>query len=205
MARTALFVIDIQADLAQDPRTEIPHAARIRDVGAAVLSKARIAIDNELGRGLGANLSIIIVQHHETPENGSLVRGSKPWELVFKPRNETERIVEKTTKNGVRATYCTYIGDTFESNQQLADQLKAEGIEEIVAFGIQSECCVQSTCEGALAAGFKVVLLQGAHSTYDMGSRKAEEIEREVEEKLRKADINPGEGIFAKLKGFVRA
>ncbi|KAJ5168397.1 uncharacterized protein N7482_003991 [Penicillium canariense] len=181
MARTALFVIDIQADLAQNPRTEIPYAARIRDVGAAVLSKARIAIDNELGRGLGANLSIIIVQHHETPENGSLVRGSKPWELVFKPRNETERIVEKTTR------------DTFESNQQLADQLKAEGIEEIVAIGIQSECCVQSTCEGALAAGFKVVLLQGAHSTYDMGSRKAEEIEREVEEKLRKegAEIIP--------------
>jgi nicotinamidase-related amidase len=62
-----------------------------------------------------------------------------------------------------------------------------------VAFGIQSECCVQSTCEGALAAGFKVVLLQGAHSTYNIGSRKAEEIEREVEEKLRKegAEITP--------------
>lgn len=98
-----------------------------------------------------------------------------------------------TIENGVRATYCTYIGDTFESNPQLADQLKAEGVEEIVAFGIQSECCVQSTCEGALAAGFKVVLLRGAHSTYDMGSRKAEEIEREVEEKLRKqgAEIIP--------------
>lgn len=97
MARTALFVIDIQADLAQDPRTEIPHAARIRDVGTAVLSKARIAIDNAWSHGLDANISIIIVQHYETPEKGSLVKGSKPWELVFKPRNETERIVEKTT------------------------------------------------------------------------------------------------------------
>ena len=97
MGRTALFVIDIQADLAQDPRTEIPHAARIRDVGTVILSKARTAIDNELSRGLDASLSIIIVQHHETPENGSLVKGSKPWELVFKPRNEAERVVEKTT------------------------------------------------------------------------------------------------------------
>ena len=62
-----------------------------------------------------------------------------------------------------------------------------------MAFGIQSECCVQSTCEGALAAGFKVKLLQGAHSTYNIGSQKAEEIEREVEEKLRKegAEITP--------------
>lgn len=98
----------------------------------------------------------------------------------------TNRISCFTIENGDRATYYSHTGNTFESNQQLADQLKAEGIEEIVAFGIQSECCVQSTCEGALAAGFKVVLLQGAHSTYDMGSRKAEEIEREVEEKLRK-------------------
>lgn len=97
MARTALFVIDIQADLAQDPRTEIPHAARIRDFGTVILSKARIAIDNEIRRGLDTNLSIIIVQHHETPEKGSLVKGSKSWELVFKPRNETERVVEKTT------------------------------------------------------------------------------------------------------------
>lgn len=100
-----------------------------------------------------------------------------------------------TVENGVRPTYSTYTGNTFESNPQLADQLKAEGIEEIVAFGIQSECCVQSTCEGALAAGFKVVLLHGAHSTYDVGGRKAEEIEWEVEEKLRKegAEIIPWE------------
>lgn len=105
----------------------------------------------------------------------------------------TNTISYFTIENSVRVTYCTYIGDTFGSNQQLAGELKAEGIEEIVAFGIQSECCVQSTCEGALAAGFKVVLLQGAHSTYDMGSRKAEEIEREVEEKLRKegAEVIP--------------
>jgi nicotinamidase-related amidase len=76
-------------------------------------------------------------------------------------------------------------GNTFESNPELASQLKAEGIDTIVAFGIQSECCVRSTCLGALAAGFKVVLLQGAHSTYDADDRQAEEIEKHVEEELR--------------------
>ena len=97
MVRTALFVIDIQTELAEDSRTEIPHAARIRDVGTILLSKARTAIDNEITRGRDTNLSIIIVQHHDIPGNGSLVKGSKPWELVFKPRDNTERIVEKTT------------------------------------------------------------------------------------------------------------
>jgi len=77
------------------------------------------------------------------------------------------------------------IGDTFESNPQLVSQLRAEGIETVVAFGIQSECCVLSTCKGALAAGFKVMLLQGAHSTYDADGKQAEVIEREVEEELR--------------------
>lgn len=33
------------------------------------------------------------------------------------------------------------------------------------------------------------MLLQGAHSTYDEGSQKAEEIEREVEEKLLKEGV----------------
>jgi nicotinamidase-related amidase len=63
--------------------------------------------------------------------------------------------------------------------------LKKEGVEEIVAFGIQSEACVLSTCTGAIQAGFKVTLLSGAHSTYDGRSKKAEEIEREVEEELK--------------------
>lgn len=66
-------------------------------------------------------------------------------------------------------------------------------MENIVAFGIQSECCVLSTCNGALAAGFKVTLLQGAHSTYDVDGKKAEEIETEVGQELKEkgADIIP--------------
>lgn len=77
------------------------------------------------------------------------------------------------------------VGDTFESNPALAAELKEKGIQNIIAFGIQSECCVESTCNGALAAGFDVTLLSGAHSTYDDGGKTAEQIEREVEERLR--------------------
>jgi nicotinamidase-related amidase len=76
-------------------------------------------------------------------------------------------------------------GDTFESNPNLGSELKALGVEQIIAFGIQSECCVESTCNGALAAGFKVSLLSGAHSTYDSGRKTAEEIETDVEKRLR--------------------
>ena len=79
------------------------------------------------------------------------------------------------------------LGDTFSSNPQLASQLKSSGVDTIVAFGIQSECCVLSTCRGALAAGFKVILLQGAHSTYDYDDKPARDVEIDVEWMLESA------------------
>ncbi|KAK3314522.1 Isochorismatase-like protein [Apodospora peruviana] len=177
MAATALFVIDIQNDLAKDPNTRITHAERIKTAGKKILTAARALIDNKTGptdRG-GGMTCILFVQHEEDPEAGALVRGTEPWKLVFEPRAAIDReiLVAKTTR------------DTFESNPNLADNLKAHGVEEVVVFGIQSECCVESTCRGVLRAGFGVTVLSGAHSTYDTKEKSAVEIEREVEGRLQ--------------------
>lgn len=75
--------------------------------------------------------------------------------------------------------------DTFASNPSLPDELKASNIGGIVAFGIQSDCCVRATCKGALAAGLQVTLLKGAHSTYDSKTKSAVEIERDIEMELQ--------------------
>jgi len=100
MPRTALFVIDIQVELAQNPPTEIPHAERIRGAGTTILQKARQAIDSACDEGRVADIEIVFVQHEEVAEKGNLVRGSKAWELVFKPRddNRWERLVEKDVR-----------------------------------------------------------------------------------------------------------
>ncbi|KAK3290845.1 Isochorismatase-like protein [Chaetomium fimeti] len=171
---TALFVIDIQNDLAADPATQIPHAERVKAAGDQILSAARIVLETQNDE-VATPCTIVFVQHEEKPESGPLVRESEPWKLVFEPRAgaEEERLISKWTR------------DTFESNPNLASELKAAGVQHVIAFGIQSECCVESTCNGALAAGFGVTLLSGAHSTYDCGRKTAEEIEREVEERLR--------------------
>jgi len=58
-------------------------------------------------------------------------------------------------------------------------------VSDIVIFGIQSDCCVQATATGALASGFNVTVLAGAHSTYDDGGKTAEQIEREIDDDLR--------------------
>ncbi|KAK7425932.1 hypothetical protein QQZ08_007646 [Neonectria magnoliae] len=89
-SRSALFVIDIQKGLAANPETEIPHAARIRDVGDKILSVARSQKPAPL---------IVFVQHEETPDDGDLVEGSESWKLVFTPRPgaENEILVAKRT------------------------------------------------------------------------------------------------------------
>jgi nicotinamidase-related amidase len=100
MARTALFVIDIQVELAQNATTEIPHAQRIRQAGTTILQRARQAIDSTSKHGGVPDLEIVFVQHEEVAEKGPLVKKSKPWELIFKPRhnNRWETLVSKDVR-----------------------------------------------------------------------------------------------------------
>ncbi|KAM0193811.1 hypothetical protein ACHAPQ_010827 [Fusarium lateritium] len=183
--RSALFVIDIQKDLASDPKTQIPHAERICRAGVDILSSVRAIETNP-------KPVIVFVQHEESPESGPLVKGSDPWKLVFEndPSEASERLVSKDQR------------DTFKSNPGLADQLKSEGIEQIFAFGIQSECCVLETCKGALEAGFRVTLLQGAHSTYDTETKTALQLEKMVEDELVAlgASVSPWESTIAEWR-----
>ena len=81
-----------------------------------------------------------------------------------------------------------WIEDAFKSNANLAADLKAEGVKEIVTFGIQSDYCVLATSKGAIKNGFKVTLLHGAHSTYDDDNKgmTASDIETYVEDELKK-------------------
>ena len=107
MPRTALFAIDIQVELAQNAATEIPHADRIREAGTSILQRARQAIDSACEEGRVPDLEIVFVQHEESAEKGPLVKGSKAWELVFKPRddNKWERLVEKDVREYILCSH----------------------------------------------------------------------------------------------------
>lgn len=93
---TALFVIDIQNDLATDPQTRVPHAERIGTAGDKILATARAILR---GKTENPPTIIVFVQHEEAPESGSLVRDSEPWKLVFEPQEDgAEILVSKTTR-----------------------------------------------------------------------------------------------------------
>lgn len=100
MPSTALFVIDIQNLMCGEPSTEIPGASRIQSAGTALLARARSSISAARAAGREPDLSIVFVQHEETDDPQGLVRGTKRWELYFKPDTESpdERLVAKTTR-----------------------------------------------------------------------------------------------------------
>ncbi|KAF2668468.1 Isochorismatase hydrolase [Microthyrium microscopicum] len=171
MPSCALFVIDIQKDLAAIPETRIPDAQRVCDAASKILDNARAANAQAVADGHKPDWLIAFVQHEEKPESGPLVKDTEPWELVFQPQAD-EMLIAKNTEGA------------FESNPSLAKTLRDQGIKCIVICGIQSECCVLSTSKNVLDAGFAVTILKGAHSTYNGKTKTATDIEREVEQEL---------------------
>lgn len=86
MSRSALFVIDIQHFLAGDPKTSVPHADELKAAGDEILSTARAIMDGYRSKNELSPLTIVFVQHEAPASEGSLVRGTEPWKLVFNPR-----------------------------------------------------------------------------------------------------------------------
>lgn len=65
--------------------------------------------------------------------------------------------------------------DSF-SDTILHAELQNYDVEELVIAGLQTEYCVDTTCRRAFGLGYKVTLVEDAHSTWDSSFLKAEEI-----------------------------
>lgn len=81
------------------------------------------------------------------------------------------------------------LGNVFESNVQLAQDLRLQGISQIAVTGLQSDFCVRASIRGAIASGFdaqRITLLQDTHSTFDNASagKSHSQIKKDVEEEL---------------------
>ena len=101
-----------------------------------------------------ANGEFIVHVQNDGAEGEADAPGGEYWPVMIEPEGD-EWLVNKTTSN------------TFETNPDLADRLRAAGIDELELVGCQSEMCVRSTALGARAQGFTVTLPVGLHGTYD--------------------------------------
>lgn len=72
-------------------------------------------------------------------------------------------------------TFSKRVGDAF-SNPELVAWIEAQGADEVVLLGAQTDQCVAATVTGALAAGLKVTVVADAHSTWDWAGETAPQI-----------------------------
>lgn len=137
----ALLLVDVQRNMLEDP-APVPGVAEVRPALEALLAGAR-----------AAGVLVVQVQNDGGPGEPD-EPGSPGWELAL-PAQSGELVLRKTEP------------DTFASNPDLGPALAERGVHRLVVAGMQSEYCIAATSRGAVRHGFAVVLVSGAHATYD--------------------------------------
>jgi nicotinamidase-related amidase len=122
---TALLIIDVQHALCSGPY-EAFEAARVIDRINSVSRKAR-----EVGA------PVVVIQHQAA--GGPLAQGTPGWQLA-----QGLEVAPSDTLMDKRAT------DSFHQTP-LHTLLQAQGVQDLVICGLQSEFCVDTTTRRALA------------------------------------------------------
>lgn len=161
MPSTALLIIDIQRgafDGVRCPPVDSPE--RLVASAGSLLEAAR------------AGGHAVVFVHHCDEAGSPFEEGTAHWQfhdaLVPAPG---EVVLKK------------YASSSFEGTD-LDDQLKAQGVTELVLCGLQSEFCVSNTTRSALQLGYTVRVAEDGHSTWPSEGRSAAEIEAEVNTRL---------------------
>lgn len=139
----ALMIVDVQVSLFLGP-WPVPGAPELLQRIGDRLLKARLEGEQ-----------VIHVQN-DGPEDEMDAPGEPWWELVLHPKGN-ELVVRKTTQN------------VFESNPDLAAELRDRGITELEFAGVQSDMCLGASAKAAHELGFKISVERNMHATYDGG------------------------------------
>lgn len=156
---TALLVIDVQRELF-NRSTPIYKANELLDTLAGLIAAAH-----------AAGAAVVYVQHNN---KSILARGTPGWELHerLSPRAE-ELVIQKEHGNAFEAT-------------PLKAELEKVGVKTVLVSGLVTHGCVKASSMGALAEGYRVVVVQGAHSNYH---KKAGQVIAETEAELAAAGV----------------
>ena len=150
---TALLVIDVQEAMFGPGKQ--PPVFRAEEV------LANIAI--LLSRARSAGAKVIYIQHHDQVDPAL-----QPGQPGFAIR---AAIAPEPGESVVVKRIC----DAF-TQTNLEQVLRAAGIRRLVSCGIQSDFCVDAASRGAMNRGFDVILASDAHTTWDNGVLRAEQI-----------------------------
>jgi nicotinamidase-related amidase len=136
---TALLVIDMQNALVESAW----NAEQTIDSIRTLIERAR-----------QTDTPIIFIQH-ETSKYPPMSYGADGWQIhpALTPAASEVAIRKRAA-------------DSFYETE-LQDALESRGIKQIIVSGMQTECCVDTTCRAALSRGFDVLLAADAHTTED--------------------------------------
>ncbi|KAJ6611115.1 Isochorismatase-like protein [Mycena sp. CBHHK59/15] len=166
-SRSALLIVNVQICFTLDPPQGIPAAGIVRENVALVLEHARKAHPAP---------TIIHIRNIGDPGEPD-EPGTQVWDLKYPPL-PGEHVIDKRKSN---AFVGTSLGDLIAPDA------------EVVVVGLHSEYSVKSTCKAALQRGNMVLLIKGAHGTYnhmdlaDGVLTPADKISAQVEEELDRA------------------
>jgi len=168
--RRVLLLLDVQIAMLDQPPKGVHSATIIRTNLSRILAQARSAKPPPL-----------IIHVRNTGDKGEPDEPNTPgWQLAFPPLLH-EPVIDKLKNNAFAGTN---LGDLVASDA------------EIVVVGMQTDYCIRATCSAALGRGNEVLLIKGAHATYDgmqawNGGVKipASTIEAETEAELEEAGV----------------
>jgi len=166
-----LLLLDIQAAMLAAPPVGVPSSTTVRTNLQRILNHARTSKPSPL-----------IVHIRNAGDVGEPDEPFAPgWQLIF-PTLPGEVVVDKRKNNAFAGTT---LGEVVPPTA------------EIVVAGFQTDYSIRATCSAALGRGNEVLLIKGAHATYDRievlhggGITPASIIEQEIEAELEEAGVH---------------
>ncbi|KAF7311726.1 Isochorismatase domain-containing protein [Mycena indigotica] len=168
--RTALLLLGVQHRLLENADTRIPDAPAVLGNIRRVLEAARTAA--AAGADTNAKPRIVHVRHA-----GAASDPEEAGALLLHDGQADEIVIDKQRNNAFA--------------EPALDRLIRPDVE-VVIVGVTSEYAVKSTAKAAIERGNTVILIRGAHGTYDhtelnnhshvnRGAKIAANVERELD------------------------
>ncbi|KIJ62977.1 hypothetical protein HYDPIDRAFT_114122 [Hydnomerulius pinastri MD-312] len=167
-----LLLIDVQVNMLRDPeKGGVPSSQTVRQ-----------NIENVLNTARSEKHPPRIIHVRNSGEAGDPDEPNSPgWQLSLPPLLH-EPVLDKKKNNAFAGTM---LGELIPTNA------------EVIVIGMQSDYCVRATCSAALDRGNVVILIKGAHATFDRNEiwnggsvTRAHLIEAEIEAELEEAGVN---------------
>jgi nicotinamidase-related amidase len=150
MPKKALVVIDVQNIFFADGKYQLYQAEEVTEKINCLIKNAR---QNDV--------PLIFVRHQDEKY---MQFGSDIWQIYDGlDARKSDFYIEKKTPDSF-----------FETSLQ--ELLAANQIEEIYLCGMQTDYCIDTTCRSAFGKKIKAFLIEDAHSTFQTGELKAEQI-----------------------------